>query len=187
MKATLTLVAAALAAHVALGLLVADAGPVGPDGAAFDVFDPLHAARLTDVVAVLTDVGAFPVVVIVAAAGVAYAVRDGRSDRALALLAGFVAVFVLVSLTKQLWDRPRPADMLTGARGLSYPSGHSAQSVTWLAAAAVTGRRGLMLTAAAVVVAVMASRLYLHVHYLTDVVGGTALAIAVYAPVLVKR
>jgi membrane-associated phospholipid phosphatase len=32
--------------------------------------------------------------------------------------------------------------------------------------------------------AVAASRLYLHVHFLTDVVGGVALGIAVYAALL---
>lgn len=187
MKA-LVLAAALAALHVALGLLVlGHSGPLGVDRAAYDVLDPLHGASGVDVVAVLTDLGSFGVALAVALAGALYAGRRGQPARAIALVAGLVALLIAVNLTKAAWARPRPAGMLTGAGGLSFPSGHSAYATTWLAAAMVTGRRGLIAAATVVIVAVMASRLYLHVHYLTDVVGGAALGGALFAASAFRR
>ena len=48
-------------------------------------------------------------------------------------------------------------------------------------------RRWLTTAAAALAVTIGASRLYLHVHYLTDVLGGFALGVAVFAPVLARK
>lgn len=179
---------ALLGLHVALGLLVDhQAGPLGPDRAAFDVLDPLHTATGIDVVAVLTDLGSFPVALAVAVAGALYAGRQRRLGQAIGLVIGVLLLLIAVNVTKELWGRPRPTRMLTGARGLSFPSGHAAYATTWLAAAMVTGRRGLIAATAVLIAAVMTSRLYLHVHYLTDVVGGAALGGAVFAAVRMRR
>jgi undecaprenyl-diphosphatase len=56
----------------------------------------------------------------------------------------------------------------------------------WVAAAVATGRRAFIAVAAVVAVTIGVSRLYLHVHYLTDVLGGFALGTAVFAPVLAR-
>lgn len=187
MKA-LALVVVLLALHVALGLAVHQhPGPLGVDRAAFDALEPLHGGPGVDVVAVLTDLGAFPVALAVTAAGALYAARHRRPAQAIRLVLGLILLLIVVNVTKELWDRPRPTHMLTAARGLSFPSGHAAYATTWLAAAMVTGRRGLIAGAALVLVAVGASRLYLHVHYLSDVVGGAALGGAVLTAVLVRR
>ncbi len=182
----LAVLVAGLVVHVGLGLLVRD-GPIpGLDTSALDAFEPLRSAAGVDVVGVLTDVGALPAACLAVVLGGLAATRRGRAGDALALVLGLLALFVLVQVTKAFWGRPRPEGMLTAARGLSYPSGHAAYATTWVAAAVVAGRRALVWVAAAVVLAVMASRLYLHVHFLTDVLGGAALGAAVYAAVLRK-
>jgi undecaprenyl-diphosphatase len=141
-----------------------------------------------DVVRVLTDIGSLPVVATVVVLTAVYVWRrhgrSGRRDQALALVGGFVLVFVLVHVTKELWDRPRPIGRLQAVVGKSYPSGHAAYAATYLACAFVVGGRRLLAAAVGVAMAIGLTRLYLHVHFLTDVVGGYALTIAVFALLL---
>ncbi|HEY3611431.1 MAG TPA: phosphatase PAP2 family protein, partial [Pseudonocardiaceae bacterium] len=92
---------------------------------------------------------------------------------------------------KALVDRSRPVfgHPVATAGGAAFPSGHTAGS------AALYGilvlllvRRALVTVAATVfVLAVGASRVVLGVHYLSDVVGGLALGIAVAAGTVLLR
>jgi undecaprenyl-diphosphatase len=92
---------------------------------------------------------------------------------------------VLYRVFKSVIGRARPpvAEMLTHAGGYAYPSGHATQAITtWgiLTALAVAGRSGrtraLLLGAAGlVIVLVGVSRIYLGVHWFTDVIGGFTL------------
>jgi len=89
-------------------------------------------------------------------------------------------------LIKGLVGRPRPplADRLTVVHSLSYPSEHAAQALaTWgmLALMLMAGRsapaRVLLAAGAALIAFVIGlTRLYLGAHWLTDVLGGWALA-----------
>lgn len=87
---------------------------------------------------------------------------------------------------KQLIARPRPADALIHASGLSYPSGHSmgaavlAVSVLLIASERVsrTAVRWVMFGAAIWILAMMWSRAALQVHWLTDTLAGALLGFA---------
>src|SRR4051794_23042988 len=78
---------------------------------------------------------------------------------------------------------------LVDAAGLSYPSGHAAYSIAWIAVAVAVARgvprlaeRAVLLAAAiAVAVAVGLTRIELRAHYLTDVLGGWGLGAAIFA------
>lgn len=150
------------------------------DRAAFDLIDPLRSPVALDIVRVLTDIGSLPVAALVIAIA---AVATRRPELAIAM----VILFALVHLGKDLVERPRPESRFYEPNGHSFPSGHSAYATAWLAAAWLTGRRALIVSAAVLVLAVGASRLYLHVHYLTDVLGGFALGAAVFLPVLARK
>jgi membrane-associated phospholipid phosphatase len=177
----------ALAAYVAIGLIVRGDGGLWVDREAFAALAPLRTPGALDVTRVLTDLGSFPASAVIVVLGAVWVGRTHGVRPALGLVVAMAVLFGLVNVGKDLWERPRPTGAYYAPGGLSYPSGHSAYVVAWLAAAALTGRRALIVAAAIVVVAVGASRLYLHVHYLTDVVGGIALGAAVFLPVLVRR
>jgi undecaprenyl-diphosphatase len=177
----------AIAAFAALGLLTHHEGALGIDRAAFDVLEPLRGDVGLDMVRVVTEFGSYPAVVLVGVAGAAYAARRGETAAALALAIGVLAIIFIVAGMKDAWDRPRPEGRVYDPKGHSYPSGHSAYAMVWVSAAMLTGRRAFIVVAVVVAVTIGAARLYLHVHYLTDVLGGLALGTAVFAPVLARR
>lgn len=184
--------AAALATiGAAVFLLLGDAvgepaSPPGDRGAGTQA-DRLAGDRALDAARVLTDLGGFPVVVVVVAATAAWRGRRRRADAAV-LVASFAITWILVQLAKAGYARPRPPRPHATAAGMAYPSGHAANAVAWIACAALTARAAARGTTGAAVVAsavgvallVGATRIYLRVHYLSDVVGGYALAAAVY-------
>ena len=105
------------------------------------------------------------------------------------LLAGMGLTYIGFHEIKVATDRPRPPAPLTGSSGSSFPSGHAAYSVlyVWLAVTVVMRLRPGMTRGAAVIIAGFAltaivglSRVYLGVHYLSDVSAGWALGVAAF-------
>ena len=100
------------------------------------------------------------------------------------LLAVMIGQELLTVSVKDLAGRVRPAfDPAAAGLGPSFPSGHSATSAAFYAAAALVltryARRPVRIVvigvAVSIAVAVAASRVLLDYHWLSDVVGGLAL------------
>ena len=96
-----------------------------------------------------------------------------------ALATGLIAVFLIGNITlKPLIARTRPFDLVEGIELLisapsdfSFPSGHTLSSVVGAAILTMTDERfGYIAIPLAVLIAF--SRLYLYVHFLTDILGG---------------
>jgi membrane-associated phospholipid phosphatase len=95
---------------------------------------------------------------------------------------------LLVTTVKLLIARPRPTvgDVVAVASGFSFPSGHSAQAVAtygalaWIATHTImrSGRWRAWVAACVIALLIGFSRLYLGVHWLSDVVGGLVLGAA---------
>ena len=117
--------------------------------------------------------------------------RMGRKEQAQWLVAGFAATVLLVEMLKWTLARGRPpVEHLTAASGASFPSGHAAESLfvyfyLWMVLqdAASLRRRGAVGIAVgevcSIALAVAAglvgfSRVYLGVHWPSDVLGGWA-------------
>jgi membrane protein DedA with SNARE-associated domain len=151
--------------------------------------DALNSPALTSIAKVVTALGSLPVAGgVVAIAATVLATRR-RLLEAATLVVAMVLVYAGVHLTKDATDRPRPSGPLIDTDLSAYPSGHSAYAVAWVAVAVVLTRTlpslaratALVVAACVLVLLVAASRVYLRVHYLSDVLGGIGMASMIFA------
>jgi len=174
------------------GLAAAVAGHPGSltgDMTAFDAARSVRAGWVLDAVSSLTDLGALTVTGAAVLATVAYLGTQRQWLQSVPLGAAMVLTVIAVNVTKAATDRPRPRHPLAETAGSSFPSGHSAYAVAYVAIAVAIAhaspkllRRALLVgTGIALAVFVGLSRIYLRAHYLSDVLGGWALAAAIFA------
>jgi membrane-associated phospholipid phosphatase len=134
-----------------------------------------------------TLLGSGAVVAVVVGVAVVVLVLRHRPFDALFVGLSSTGAAVLVEIVKRVVDRPRPSSShrLVAASGAAFPSGHAAQSIAGYAALAVVvavgarsrrARTLVFVAAAAIALAVGGSRVYLGVHWASDVVSGWLLA-----------
>jgi YegS/Rv2252/BmrU family lipid kinase len=105
------------------------------------------------------------------------------------LLTSAAAELILVQVVKAIFERDRPAGMLVETDGFSYVSGHATAAFVMAGALGVVlpSVRGwrrrfrllVLLPVLAVVWIASADRIALNVHYVSDVLGGWALGLAI--------
>jgi membrane protein DedA with SNARE-associated domain/membrane-associated phospholipid phosphatase len=182
---------------VALFVLVAyivvigrEPGPTPGDETAMELAEHLRAGWLTDISKVFTQLGSGVFTWGLTAICAALLAARRRWAEFGVLLAGMTLTSIGIHEIKAAVDRPRPEGALVGYSGSSFPSGHAAHAVlyVWLAVTIVLRLRPGMARGAAVVVGGIAltvliglSRVYLGVHYLSDVSGGWALGAASFS------
>jgi undecaprenyl-diphosphatase len=172
-----------------IGDLVVDQGMTHIDQLATDVAESLTMRPAVDAAKIVTYLGSLWVIIPLGLASVVWALTQRRWIDAATVVAGIALSIIAVQVSKAAYDRVRPPDGLVHADYASYPSGHTAYAVTLVACATILVRAGTgwatrfaaVVVAAALVVVVGATRVYLRVHYLTDVIGGAALGVAIWA------
>ena len=172
-----------------IGHIVSQPGLPQIDDTAADLAVKLAVDPLIDLAKVVTEIGSFPVVAAATLATAIWAAAGRRYVDAAALVIGLALLFVLVHVAKAGYDRDRPPGGLVSVENAAYPSGHTAYAVTLVACAAILVRAGsgwavrfaAVTVAIAAVVVVGLTRVYLRVHHFTDVLGGAALGVALWA------
>jgi undecaprenyl-diphosphatase len=150
---------------------------------------------LTTIAKLLSTIGSQTILIPVTVVVALLLIRKRQYVTAATLVALWGGALVLYDLVKVLVQRPRPPSdiWLTKVAGTAFPSGHATQSLATFVAFALAGaalvgdrrRRGPAVAVAVVLAAgVGCSRVYLGVHWTTDVLAGWLIAAAWIAIVL---
>ena len=191
-----------LGLHLTIGFLISLAGlwlfagvtedvihhdPLTKFDLAFATWTRAHTTRLGDKIFTFVSLIGSPVAMAAVGAGGALLIVLRRKWLVLAAwVAAFAGAGLLSLILKIIIHRPRPAGAAAFLHGetFSFPSGHALGSLvgygmlayvigsTWIEGA--SARLSLIVATAVLVVAIGISRLYLGVHYFSDVVGGYA-------------
>jgi undecaprenyl-diphosphatase len=154
-----------------------------------DLANALGPPWFEEAAAEITTLGGFPILILVAAVVVTSLLLLHKRDAALFLLMALLTGSALSTMLKRIFDRPRPdlVDHLDRTFTSSFPSAHAMISMlTWLTLAAVAARfiprralrRFMLVGAFALALVIGASRIYLGVHWPTDVLAGWAIGVA---------
>jgi membrane-associated phospholipid phosphatase len=135
---------------------------------------------------VFTLLGSVPFLALLVLVVTLLLLRHGLVNEAALVVIGAVGIEVLFSVLKLLFHRPRPELAYVHLDTYSFPSGHAAGSagiyaiLFYLAARYFSkgGRLLLAFTFVLLVGLIAFSRLYLEVHYLSDVLAGITLGVA---------
>jgi membrane protein DedA with SNARE-associated domain/membrane-associated phospholipid phosphatase len=175
-------------------IVAGDPGPTPGDRTALDVANDLQAGWLTDVAKAITVLGSGWVTIPLAVLAAVALASGRRWTEFSVLVVGFTLIVLLVPEIKQLTDRPRPPDPITAVDSSAFPSGHAAQATLYAWAAATVAfrlvpgiaRRSLVIAAGIFITALIGlSRVYLRVHWMSDVSGGWALGVSCFSALAV--
>jgi undecaprenyl-diphosphatase len=144
---------------------------------------PIGPAWLNQSAIDLSALGGFTVLWLLTAALIGFLARIGRGRDALLLAGSVIGASLLNAVIKEIVHRPRPfvVPHLAQVSNASFPSGHATLSaVAYFTMAALlvrtrrdVGTRAYILVAAIVLVLMIGlSRIYLGVHWPSDVLGG---------------
>jgi membrane-associated phospholipid phosphatase len=173
-----------------LAFAVATGGPiVAVDGAVAAWLHSHATGSATDVLRAVTQLGGATVLLAVTIVAALVLLLKRRIAHAALMGAALVGGEGLNMALKAAFERPRPSfsEPLATAAGYSFPSGHAMVALTvygalaFVTATSVKSRRARVLipvAAAALVLAIGFSRLYLGVHYVSDVVAAYGAGIA---------
>lgn len=154
-----------------------------------DIADPLGPDWFEETVMEITSLGGYPILVALVMAVVGYLLVVRKYGPALYVVLSVGSGTALSHLLKLAYDRPRPdlVEHLVTTHTASFPSGHATMStVVYLTLAALVirlvedrGARTYVLAVAILVsLLVGMSRIYLGVHWPSDVAAGWALGVA---------
>jgi undecaprenyl-diphosphatase len=177
-------VAAGLSLLALLGLLLGWPQLAALDHGMMDLLQSVRSERLDRWVVLLTGMGDSRMQAAAGALLVVVLLMFRQRRAALFSFAGLGLTALLVSLLKSLLARPRPQVLLEPLHSFSLPSGHSSAAFVFFLVLGVLAGRGQpprwritwLLLAGLPAMAIALSRVYLGVHWPTDVLAGGLLA-----------
>jgi len=148
-----------------------------------DTLTPIGALSIQEAARDITALGSVAVLALVTAITAGFLALDGKKHMALFVLGSILGGVVAGTILKDVFHRPRPdlVPISVYVSGASFPSGHSMMSaVTYLTLGALLARSQerkrvkayFLLVAMFLTFAIGVSRVYLGVHWPTDVLAG---------------
>jgi membrane-associated phospholipid phosphatase len=173
-----------------LAVNVAGGGPIVSLDSSVAMWLHTHSTGFaTDVISAVTQLGGATVLLAITLVAAVALLLSRRAAHAALMGAALAGGEGLNMALKAAFERPRPsfADPIATAAGFSFPSGHAMVSLTvygalaYVAAAGTNSRAARVLifaAAATLVLAIGFSRLYLGVHYVSDVLAAFGAGLA---------
>lgn len=187
--AGLTVAAAGTGLFVALASEVREGETQAFDEAVIRWMGAHHSPTLDAVMLEITALGTGTVVLMIVAVAALFLVLTQHNYSAILLLASGFGGLVLNGVLKLGFNRPRPSIIVPAVHAVSssFPSGHAmSAAIVYSTVAYLAARlhkrmwaRWLVMTMALILIALISfSRLYLGVHYPSDVVAGVVIGLA---------
>ena len=154
------------------------------DAGTIELFQPLHNPVLTVIMKFFTTIGEGGAVWILAAVLLLLFKKTRKAGIILAgalilcLLSCNIALKNLVARPRPCWRREDLEMLIAIPKDFSFPSGHTAASFTAVVALSFAGEKRAWKAALVLACLIAFSRMYLYVHYPTDVLGGVLVGIA---------
>ena len=162
------------------------------DTSLYNLIIKLMSTNTTTVMKFISYLGSATVFIILALAFI-FILKNKRDSKCIAI--NLVLVFLLNRVLKLIIARPRPEILrLVEEDGYSFPSGHSMVSMgfygflIYLVFKNIQNKKiryPLIIFLSILILLIGISRIYLGVHYFTDVIGGFVIAI-IYLAVFIK-
>jgi undecaprenyl-diphosphatase len=195
LEVTSLLAAAAVGLYVLGAYWIVVSGNPGPtpgDNTAMDIAESIRTGWLTGIAKVITSLGSTWVLAPAVAVSAAVLASKRRWPDLYVLLIGIAAISIATPLIKDIVGRPRPpgGGLISPPGDASFPSGHASHSVFWAwlgVTIALQLRPGLVwrtvAVSAGIAIAALVglSRVYLGVHYMSDVSAGWGLGVGAFA------
>ena len=161
------------------------AGGSSLDEKVFESIAPQRTGTLTKIMRLVTFLGNTEFLIIANILLIVIFYRQKNYWFALTVAVVAVSNVIIMSVLKRLFQRQRPPDpLIDGITNFSFPSGHAFMSVAfyglliWFTAITITDKwlqRVLIVVFLLLILLIGFSRIYLRVHYTTDILAGFTL------------
>jgi undecaprenyl-diphosphatase len=122
-----------------------------------------------------------------------------KKSQAILLATTAIITALIITILKNIIQAPRPTSMLILETGYSFPSGHTTFAVVFFGLLAFIFAKKehnipVIITSTILILTIAFTRLYLQVHWLTDIIGGLIIgtiilvsSISIYKKEILKR
>lgn len=177
-----------IAIFITLWIAVENGNIHGFDEKIYDAISSVKSPMLTNILVIITEIGGFFGLLFILLVTVIILLYKGRKKETLGIMLNLaISTYVYIFL-KQVFQRTRPitGDILIDETGFSFPSGHSTNNMAFYGFAIYLVclnvknhrlRNFLCVILALIPIVIGISRIYLRVHYPSDVIAGFSLGI----------
>ncbi|WP_088041941.1 phosphatase PAP2 family protein [Bacillus sp. EAC] len=161
------------------------------DHSSFKFFEMIRTDALDSFCLFLRDFGSSKMYLTIAVIILIYSIFRKKAWTGISLIITLLTARVVVNVLKGIYERPRPTSMYYVEHGFSFPSGHAVMATCFfltvcfilivLDVRLIKQKRILEITAILIILLISFSRVYLHVHHLSDIIAGWFVGYAWYS------